>query len=467
MPSNILWETGSGRGAEAAIWMTDVRQLPDMLAAWDQPGFEGPDVDGPVVYRLSSGAQVIGVRPGASRRKSQKAWTDAARVARQSGSAGIGLWLRGLTANEAADAVFGVEAGLYRYSLRSGAEAYEDIRVTVVPGDWDSGETLRWQAIGRGRSCARDWVNLPSNLKPPTTLAALFQEEAPAAIEWEQIDLAQLEEMKAGGMLAVGRGSTHPPCLLIGRYQAAGDAPFLALIGKGVTFDSGGLSMKPAQGMGNMKADMGGAATVAAALRTVAEMRIPANVMAVIPLAENLPDGEAFRPGDVITMLDGTTVEIVSTDAEGRLVLGDALTVARERGAARMVDVATLTGANTVVLGGVKASVVSHQSDFALAVMEAGERVGEGLWLLPDDDDFMDMNRSAVADLKNSAGRPAGTITAGLFVCHFAKETPHAHIDIAGLAYVEKPSASGIGATGFGVATLVALCEWWADAYTR
>ena len=236
----------------------------------------------------------------------------------------------------------------------------------------------------------------------------------------------------------------------------------LALVGKGITFDSGGLSIKPALGMGNMKADMGGAAAVAAALRTVAELGIAVNVMAVLPLAENLPDGAAFRPGDVVTMLDGTTVEIVSTDAEGRLVLGDALTLARERGAARIVDVATLTGANTVVLGGVKASVVSHHPQFAEAVKAAGERVGEGLWLLPDDDDFMDMNRSGVADLKNSAGRPAGTITAGLFVSHFAHETPHAHIDIAGLAYVEKTGASGLGATGFGVATLVSLCQWWA-----
>ncbi|MHB1627082.1 MAG: leucyl aminopeptidase family protein [Bacilli bacterium] len=439
--------------------------MADVLTAWGEPVFVLPEIDAPVTARLSDGTQLIGVRPGTSRGKAQKAWADAARLAGRGGRDGVGLWLHGLSADDAADALLGVEAGLYRYTLRSGEQEEKSTRV-VVATDGPAERTAFWQEIGRGRSLARDWVNRPSNAKPPLALAALFREGAPATIAWEQIDQEQLRAMEAGGMLAVGGGSCHPPCMLIGRYRAAGDAPFLALVGKGITFDSGGLSIKPAQGMGNMKADMGGAAAVAAALRTVAELGIAANVMAELPLAENLLDGEAFRPGDVITMLDKTTVEIVSTDVEGRLVLGDALALARERGAARIVDVATLTGANTVVLGGVKASVVSHHREFAEAVKEAGERVGEGLWLLPDDDDFMDMNRSGVADLKNSVGRPAGTITAGLFVSHFAKDTPHAHIDIAGLAYVEKPGASGVGATGFGVAALVSLCQWWADAST-
>jgi len=464
LPSNMVWETGSGTRTEAALWIVAVQQLPDMLTAWNETAFTVPEADAPVLSRLSDGVQLIVVRSGASRAKAQKAWADAARLAQRSGSGGVGLWLLGLSEDAAADAVLGVEAGLYRYTQKSGEQADASVRV-VVAVDASALERLAfWQEVGRGRALARDWVNRPANIKPPLTLASLFREGAPATIEWEQIELPQLQAMEAGGMLAVGSGSVHPPCVLIGRVQAAGDAPLLALVGKGITFDSGGLSMKPALGMGNMKADMGGAAAVAAALRTVAELGIAVNVMAVLPLAENLPDGAAFRPGDVITMLDATTVEIVSTDAEGRLVLGDALTLARERGAARIVDIATLTGANIVVLGGVKASVVSHHPEFAEAVKEAGERIGEGLWLLPDDDDFMEMNRSGVADLKNSAGRPAGTITAGLFVSHFAKETPHAHIDIAGLAYVEKAGASGIGATGFGVATLVSLCQWWADA---
>ncbi len=463
MPSSTLWETGSGTRAEAAVWIVDVRHLTDVLTAWDEPIFIMPENDAPVTARLSDGTLLIAARPGTSRGKAQKAWAEAARLAGGGGRDGVGLWLRGLSADAAADALLGVEAGLYRYTLRSGEQEERPTRVVIATDDGAAERTAFWQEIGRGRSLARDWVNRPSNAKPPLALAAQFREGAPSTITWEQIDQEQLRAMEAGGMLAVGGGSCHPPCVLIGRYRAAGDAPFLALVGKGITFDSGGLSIKPAQGMGNMKADMGGAAAVAAALRTVAELGIAANVMAVLPLAENLLDGEAFRPGDVITMLDKTTVEIISTDAEGRLVLGDALALARERGAARIVDVATLTGANTVVLGGVKASVVSHHPEFAEAVKEAGERVGEGLWLLPDDDDFMDMNRSAVADLKNSAGRPAGTITAGLFVSHFAKDTPHAHIDIAGLAYVEKPGASGVGATGFGVATLVSLCQWWAD----
>lgn len=472
MSVQVAWKVYAG-GRGPKVWVVEVQGLPHFSSEVLGVEIAVPDMDeaSAMPWRVQDDLTVVLVRAlGVSRLKAQKAWGDAARTAGKLSGGEIGVWLKGVPDEALPAAIYGIDDGLYRFRMpgsggSQAAEPESGPRTLEVAGDPEaSGRIAALQAVAGGRAAARDWVNTPSNLKPPETLAQMFRDGAPDSISWEVVGFKELKAMGAGGILAVGGGSVHPPCVLVGTYRGAGDAPFIALVGKGITFDSGGISIKPAQGMGNMKADMGGAAAVAGAIRTVAALALPVNVMAITPLAENLPDGNAFRPGDVLTMLDGTTVEIVSTDAEGRLVLGDGLTMALSRGAARVVDVATLTGANVIVLGGIRASLISHHPEFAEAVQAAGDRYGEGLWILPDDSDFMDLNKSGVAKIKNAAGRPAGTITAGLFVGHFAKDTPWAHLDIAGLAYQEKPSATGLGATGYAVATLVGVCDWWSKA---
>ena len=221
----------------------------------------------------------------------------------------------------------------------------------------------------------------------------------------------------------------------------------------------GGISLKPGEGMGRMKGDMGGAAAVVGAIRAIARQQLPVNVLAVLPLAENLPGGGAYRPGDVLTMMDGTLVEIISTDAEGRLVLADGVSWASNQGAAAIVDIATLTGANVVALGGIRSGLLTNDERLADIVKEAADRASEPTWELPHDEDYIDFIKTSAGDIKNSGGRPAGTITAGLFIRHFARSVPWAHLDIAGLSFAGEGGTIGAGATGYGVATLVEICR--------
>ena len=285
-----------------------------------------------------------------------------------------------------------------------------------------------------------------------------MQVGSPDRITWQTIDQVELKALGAGGILGVGQGSDRPPCMLVGRYEGRPGAPWIGLVGKGITFDSGGISLKPGEGMGRMKGDMGGAAAVVGAIRAIAEIGLAVNVLAVTPLAENLPGGGAYRPGDVLTMMDGTTVEVISTDAEGRLVLGDGVTWALGQGVSAVVDIATLTGANVVALGGIRSGLLCTDGELRRMVVEATAMMAEPTWELPHDEDYLELIKTPIADIKNSGGRPAGTVTAGLFVGHFAKSTPWAHLDIAGMAF-EAGTGIGTGATGFGVATLVEICR--------
>lgn len=390
------------------------------------------------------------VRPQATRRRTQKVFRAAAQMASRMQADRVGVYLAELDPGMVRPALWGIGQGLYRYQRPD--RMVVGPRVTVVADQ----DLTREMAILRQQSWVRDLVNCPANLKPPEQLAAMMQSGGPASIQWTVFDRNMLQDMGAGGILAVGQGSHRPPVMLTGRYEGDPGKPWIALVGKGIVFDSGGISLKPGDGMGRMKGDMGGAAAVAGAIRAVADLGLAANVLAVLPLAENLPGGGSYRPGDILTMMDGTEVEIISTDAEGRLVLGDAVSWAVSQNAAFIIDMATLTGANVVALGGIRSGLVASDEALAALVADACEAMAEPTWALPHDEDYVDFIQSTAADIKNSGGRPAGTITAGLFIRHFAKTTPWAHLDIAGLSFeADAPDGIGAGATGYGVAALV------------
>src|SRR5690606_34575620 len=288
-----------------------------------------------------------------------------------------------------------------------------------------------------GENLARELAARPSNFVTPTYLAGVAEELGHAhGLAVTALDREAIEAEGMGGLLAVARGTQEEPRFIILEYRRAGEgvAP-LVLVGKGVTFDSGGISLKPAQSMEDMKYDMSGAAAVLGALRAIAELELPVNVVGLIPSSENLPSGTALKPGDVIRTHLGKTIEVVNTDAEGRLLLADALSYARRFQPAAVVDAATLTGACTVALGHHAIGLMGNDEALVASVREAGERTGERCWQLPLWDEYRPQIDSDVADLKNTGGRPAGTVTAGLFLKEFAGEYPWAHLDIAGTAY--------------------------------
>jgi leucyl aminopeptidase len=263
-----------------------------------------------------------------------------------------------------------------------------------------------------------------------------------------------------GGLAAVGQGGPEEPRLIVLRYSGGGSGPTLGLVGKGVTFDTGGISLKPGAGMQDMKYDMSGAAAVLESVAAIAELGLAIDLIAVIPSTENMPSGTAVKPGDVITQYNGLTVEVNNTDAEGRLILADALAYAVELGAERIVDLATLTGAVLIALGSTYAAVISNDDELAAEVTDAGERSGELTWRLPLHPEFKEMMKGTVADLSNLASkRKAGTITAASFLEEFVDETPWAHVDIAGTAWDVGREYTGKDASGFGVRLLVELAR--------
>ncbi len=263
-----------------------------------------------------------------------------------------------------------------------------------------------------------------------------------------------------GGLEAVSKGTVEEPQLIVLRYEGGGDGETLGLVGKGVTFDSGGISIKPSQAMHEMKMDMSGAAVVLEATSAIAKLEVPINLLAVIPSTENMPSGSAIKPGDIITQLNGKTVEVNNTDAEGRLILADALTYAVELGAERLVDLATLTGAVLIALGSTYAALISNDDVWAAEVEGAAERTGELAWRLPLHPEYKDLTKGTAADLTNaSAKRKAGTIYAGSFLEEFVDGKPWVHLDIAGTAWDVGREYVGKGPTGFGVRLLVDLAR--------
>jgi len=316
--------------------------------------------------------------------------------------------------------------------------------------------------MAEATNAARDMANEPSNHLTPTMLAErALAIAAEAGLESEVLDRAAMEAKGMGSLLSVAKGSDEPPKLIrLGYRGRSGDGWDLALVGKGITFDTGGISIKPAANMEAMKADMTGAASVVAAIGAIAKLGAKLNVLAIAPCTENMPGGHATKPGDVVTAMNGRTIEVINTDAEGRLVLADAIAWAKELGAARILDVATLTGAVTVALGDVCYGLMTNNDAFCGAVEAAAVASGEKTWRLPMWKEYDDLIKSDVADCRNVAAgnRGAGTIVGAKFLEPFAGDTPWVHLDIAG---VDNMSADkgwiSKGASGYSVRTMVNL----------
>jgi leucyl aminopeptidase len=335
------------------------------------------------------------------------------------------------------------------------------------------GEAMQ-RAIERGRvlgecsNMARELSNEPANALPPRVFAeraAAIAREAGLSVE--VLDETRIADLRMGLLLGVARGSHEAPRLVVLRHEPPGaKAPVLGLVGKGITFDTGGISIKPADNMDKMKDDMSGGAAVLMAMVAISRLRAPVRCIGVIPMTENMPGGHALKPGDVLVSAEGKTVEVLNTDAEGRLVLGDACWYARQLGVTHLVDVATLTGACVVALGKTTSGLFGTPDAWVETVRRASDRAGDRTWPMPVFDDYKEQFKSEIADFANTGGRPGGAITGALFIKEFTGDLPWAHIDIAGTAWAEEAKPyQPKGATGVGVRTLAELAlgfDGWA-----
>jgi leucyl aminopeptidase len=403
----------------------------------------------------------------------------AAKVAKRAGSddAGSVAWLipsvDGLDPGDVGRAIVeGTVLGSYRFDGLRSADPEDPpparlARLVLVGEEGQLGEIGARANVGRiaseAANRARDLQNAPSNLLTPEMLAERAFEIAAAheKVAAEALDRGAIAAAGLGGLVAVSQGSATEPRLITMRYRGGADAGPVGLVGKAVTFDSGGISIKPSQGMHEMKMDMSGGAAVLEAIAAIAELGLACELVAAIPATENMPSGTATKPGDVITQANGKTVEVNNTDAEGRLILADALTYCvRELGAERLVDLATLTGAVVIALGSTYSALISNDEDWAAEVARAAESSGELVWRLPLHEEYKQLTKGTIADLANAAPkRKASTIYAGSFLEEFVDGVPWAHLDIAGTASDTGREYVGNGATGVGVRLLVALAE--------
>ena len=321
----------------------------------------------------------------------------------------------------------------------------------------------RGSALAEATNFARDLVNEPPNILTPTELANRSAAmSSQFGLECEILDRPQMQELGMGGLLAVSQGSAEPPKFIILRYRGAtkSTAKGMALVGKGITFDTGGISLKPAERMDEMKGDMAGAAAVIGAMQAIASLKPDVNVTALVSTTENMPSGTSYRPGDILRIMNGKTIEIVNTDAEGRLVLADALSYAAKEGLSPIIDVATLTGAVVVALGNTMAGLFSNDSVLTEEIVAAGKAVGEKFWSMPMDEEYGEQIKSEIADIKQTGGRAAGSVTAAKILEHFVGDAKWAHLDIAGTSYVDsKKPHQEKGATGMAVRTLAELAS--------
>ncbi len=366
----------------------------------------------------------------------------------------------------------GVSLATYRFDRYRSGDADDPApprleRLVLVVAEGDGEAVQREAAIAlltaAAANRARELQNLPANELTPEALAERAREIAAARehVEVEVLDAKAIAERGMGGLVAVSSGSVVEPRLIALRYSGGGGGERIGLVGKAVTFDSGGISIKPSAGMHEMKFDMSGGAAVLEAFDTVAELGLELDLVAAIPSTENMPSGSAVKPGDIITQLNGKTVEVNNTDAEGRLILADALTYCvRELGAKRLVDLATLTGAVVVALGSTYAGLISNDDAWASAVERAGTESGELAWRLPLHDEYRELTKGTAADLTNAAAkRKASTIYAAAFLEQFVDDVPWAHLDIAGTAWDTGREYVGNGASGFGTRLLIRLAR--------
>ena len=412
------------------------------------------DFDAEVVRRVSSEALRFLRRRGI---------TGAVTIAH---GAGIG----GLAPDNAGQAIAeGSLLGLYRFDRyhTNGDDSDGDFEeLTIAELDESRARAIR-QGVAKGQAMAeatmisRNMVNEPANVMTPTSMAEIGRRVAEEnALGFEVLDNAEMREMGMGAFMGVAQGSDEPAKLIILTYEGepANPGNNLGLIGKGITFDTGGISLKPAAGMESMKGDMAGGASVLGAMQIISQLKPRINVTGMVAATENMPGGSAQRPGDVVTAMNGKTIEVINTDAEGRLVLADALTLARQRGITRLVDIATLTGAMVTTLGKACTGVMGNDDGLINDVIKAGKQTGEKFWQLPMFDEYKELIRSDVADMKNTGGRQAGSITAAFLLKEFVDGAAWAHLDIAGTSTSERVSGYQVkGATGTPARTLAQL----------
>jgi leucyl aminopeptidase len=382
------------------------------------------------------------------------------------GAEGLSLDLRGFDSGVVAQAVFALHLASYRFDKYFGAAKQEKApalkTITVVADDVAAAEKAfqPLKAVRDGVVFARDLVSEPANVLYPQSYADRVKGLESLGLKIEVLGVKEMADLGMNSLLGVGQGSARESKLVVMQWNGAGDAQPVAFVGKGVTFDTGGISIKPAEGMEDMKWDMGGSAAVVGTMIALAGRKARVNAIGIIGLVENMPDGNAQRPGDVVKAMSGTTIEVINTDAEGRLVLADALWYCQDRFKPQfMIDLATLTGAMIIALGTDYAGVFSNNDDLADRIVEASKSVSENTWRMPLPTQYEKQIDSKIADIRNIGGRPAGSITAALFLKRFVNDVPWAHIDIAPTAWTNEQRIPSVpeGATGFGVRTLDAL----------
>jgi leucyl aminopeptidase len=420
-----------------------------LVAGLGEPGKFSADVARRVAGETARRVRELGVRRYAS-------------VVHGAGAGGLDV------ATAAQALVEGTVLGGYRFEphkTESASKTPDLEALTVVEFDAGQAEAVRQGAragriVAEAVCLARDLANEPGNYLTPTLLAEKAEEVANGAgLAIEVLGESEMAELGMGALLGVAQGSAEPAQFIILQHNAdRADLPAYVVVGKGITFDSGGISLKPAEHMELMKDDMSGAATTLAVLRAVAELQLPLRVIGLLPATENLPGGRAYKPGDVLESMSGLTIEVISTDAEGRLILADALCLAKRYAPKAVVDLATLTGACVVALGGITTGLMGNDDALAAELKAASAASGEKVWELPLYQEYAEQIDSDVADVKNSGGRGAGAITAGLFLSKFAQGYPWVHLDIAGTSWAEATRGYTVkGATGVGVRLLV---EW-------
>ena len=323
------------------------------------------------------------------------------------------------------------------------------------------------RAIAESQNFARELANMPANVLTPLALAEHARRMcAEAGLECDVLEQDRMRELGMGALLGVAQGSAEPPALIVMKYVPAAGAQGavnLGLVGKGVTFDTGGISIKPSEGMEKMKYDMCGAAAVIGAMRAIARLKPPIPVTGIVPTVENMPGSRAQRPGDIVTSLSGKTIEVLNTDAEGRLILVDAITYAERLGCTHLIDAATLTGAIVVALGNIRTGVFGNDDDFLKRLLASADRQGEKMWAMPLDEEYREQLKTPFADIQNIGGRAAGAITAARFIEEFVSEgKPWVHLDIAGTAWLDdKKPWMPKGPTGVAVRTFVDVAMKW------
>ncbi len=372
----------------------------------------------------------------------------------------------GFEAEELAQALIeGSLLGLYRflkYKTDEDSNRKDDLRTITLLTESDNAVRAMQKGAKIGETIAestvmvRDMVTSPSADMTPTIIAAKAKEIGRQfGITIQVLEKDRMQKLGMGALLGVASGSAQPPKFIIIEYRKGGRKPFIALVGKAITFDSGGISIKPAENMDKMKEDMAGGAAVLGAIRTAAALKLPLNIVGLVPATENMPGGRAYKPGDVLRTMSGKTIEIISTDAEGRLILSDALAYACRYKPAVIVDIATLTGACSVALGQEAIGMLGTSDTFKRKIRDAGEKTGERVWELPLWEEYYDQIKSDIADMKNAGSRAGGVITAAALLSKFVQKHPWVHLDIAATAWSEKERPyTPKGATGIGVRLL-------------